>query len=260
MLIMESEVETLTIKKEEITSEISVIILLYKNPNFRGFPKPFDLEIYGKKMWKYLELACSDYPIKATICTSEKDVLGLIKPMLSDSKYTLVLYSDTPLIKKGTIKEILAIARSRDINVMRLTRGFLFNTEYIKQADSIHGTIIEKLDEEDFLTVFDSKQFEFVSQIMKSRILDFHQRNGILIKDTNSTFIDADVIIESGVVIEPFNVLKEQTFIGKNTILQSGNIIINSIVKDNCNISHAHLENTKIESGQIVAPLEKRIG
>lgn len=259
MLIMENEVETQALKKQEKTSEVAVIILLYKSPDFKGFPKPFDLEMYGKKMWKYVELACSDYPIKTTTCTNETDILGLIKPMLTNSKYTLVLYSDTPLIKKSTVKKIVELGMGKDVNVMKLIRGFFFNTEYIRQADSIISTIIEKVEEEDFLSAYDNTHFGKVCAVMKKRIQDFHIKNGVLIKDTNLVFIDSDVIIESGVVIEHSNLIKGQTYIGKNTILESGNYIKNSIIKDNCVITLSYLENVKIESGQVLTQVNKRM-
>lgn len=245
--------------KKSNEGDVAVIILLYKNPNFKGFLKPFDLELYGKKLWKWVELACNNYPIKTTICTPESDVLSLIKPMLTNKKYTLVLFSDTPLIQKNTIEEVLTFARARTANVVNLTRGFVFNTEYIKTIDKIQNPLVERFNEEDFITIYDLKQFEFAGQILKQRILDYHQCNGVLIYDINSTFIDADVIIESGTIIEPNNIIKGKTLIGKYCKLESGNLICDSVIGENCILKSSYISFSKIEKNTVVEPFEKII-
>jgi len=257
ILEVSSKIEVEIKKADE--SDVAIILLLYKNPNFKGFLKPFDLELCGKKLWKWLELACNDYPIKTTFCTPESDILTLIKPMLTNKKYTMVLYSDTPLIQNNTIEEILTFVRARTANVVNLTRGFVFDTEYIKTVDKIQNNLIERFNEEDFITVYDLKQLEFVGQILRQRILDFHQKNGVLIYDTNSVFIDADVIIESGTIIEPNNIIKGKTLIGKNCKLESGNVICDSIVGENCIIKSSYVSCSKVEKNTVVEPFEKII-
>ncbi|MDD4816135.1 MAG: hypothetical protein PHQ62_03265 [Clostridia bacterium] len=257
MEILEVSKELQTKKDEQ--NDVAVIILLYKTPNFVGFFKPFDLELCGKKLWKWVELACNEYSIKTTFCTPESDVLTLIKPMLTNKKYTLVLYSDTPLIQKNTIEEILTYARAKTANVVNLTRGFVFDTEYIKTVDKIQNNLVERFNEEDFITVYDLKQLEFVGQILRQRILDFHQKNGVLIYDTNSVFVDADVIIESGTIIEPNNFIKGKTLIGKNCKLESGNQICDSIVGENCVLKSCYVCCSKIEKNTTVEPFEKII-
>lgn len=258
---MELETKTLSknvlLKEEE--NDVLVIILLFKNPNYPGILKPYELELCGKKCWEWVELACSDYNIKTITCTPETDILSLIKPLLTDKKYTMVLYSDTPLITKNTIEEILNFVRVRDVNVLNLIRGFVFNTEYLKRVEDIKGNLIEKFNEDEFVIAYDLKQFEFVGQVLKRRILDFHLLNGVVISDLNSTNIDADVIIENGSKIEPNNVLKGKTYIGKNCYLESGNIIIDSFISENCILKASYIFNSKIEKNVIVGPFEKVI-
>lgn len=255
-----TDVETQTQKVNVQNESVSVIILLNKNAEFKGVMKPFDLEMSGKKMWKYVELACAGYPIKTTMCTMETDIIKLVKPMLTQSMFTLVLYSDTPLIQASTIKEIIDYAMSYQVNVMTLKRGFLFNTEYLKSVESVQGGLEYFVHENDFLQVKDAAWFEKISSILKNRILDFHLSNGIIIKDKATTFIDADVILESGVIIEPHNVIKGQSFIGKNTQLNPFNVIENSIIKDNCVLNGAYIKNSKIEGGQTIDIFEKIVG
>lgn len=104
MELIETEVLSKKLALIEDDSDVQAIILLYKNPNFTGILKPYELQICGKKMWEWVELACSGYSIKTVACTPETDVLSLIKPLLTNKKYTLVLYSDTPLLTNSTIE------------------------------------------------------------------------------------------------------------------------------------------------------------
>ena len=81
-------------------------MLLYKNESF-NVRAPYDIEIMGKKMWEWVALAGSGARIKSTPCTADSDVLSLIKPYINEEKYVVALYSDTPLITKEHVLEIL---------------------------------------------------------------------------------------------------------------------------------------------------------
>lgn len=251
------EKQALMERKTDLEENVNVIILLNKNPSFVGVNRPFDLEICGKKMWKYVELAASAYRVKTTIITPETNIFQVVKPMLTGSRWTLILYSDTPLIQKSTIEEIIDYAQTKGISALKLARGYIFDTQYLKQADGMASENICHFGTEDFMVAFDARQLEFITQIMKSRIIEFHQHNGVIIMDNNTTFIDADVVIESGVIIHPFNVIKGNSIISRSTTLKSGNIIENSIVAEGCTLLGASLLNAKISAGKTVGAFEK---
>ena len=252
MAVFLEETRTEVEKAKYTDEDVLVIILLNKNPAFRGNARPFDLEICGKKMWKYVELASSDYEIKTTFCTPESDVIGIVKPMLNNKPYTLVLYSDTPLIKKTTVNEIVAYAKAKGVNAMKLRRGYVFNTEYLRQENMIQGAITNEFGEDDFFIVENPTTFATVCQTMKKRILDFHMQNGVLFHDTQTVFIGVDCIIEGGVEIYENNSIGGKTFIGRGTRLYSGNRIENSIIKESCTIQNSFLQNAKIERDTIL--------
>lgn len=262
-LEIEFELKTETnlekLSDSKFDDDVAVIILLYKNPNFKSILKPYELEICGKKMWKWLELACDNYPISTAIATPESDIVNIIKPLLTDKKYTMVLFSDTPLITKETIKEILTYVRAKDCNVLNLSRGYVFNTEYIKNISSIKNKMIVSFNESDFEVADDLIATEKISQIIQYRILTYHLYNGVFIKDLISTFIDADVIIESGVIIEPNNIIQGRTYIGKYTFLESGNKIIDSVIGENCILKNSYICNSKVNKNIVVGPFEKVI-
>ena len=258
---LEEEVGTLPLleKTKSSTHDVLVIILLEKNVNFKNFIKPYELPLCGKKMWEWLLLATSGYQYKTTTCTSESDILSLIKPLLENQKYTAVLYSDTPLLKKSTFDEIMSYVERKDMNALRLTRGYVFNTQYIKHASSIQVGQTEYFDEEDFMTAYDLKQLTFITDIMRNRILDYHMKNGIYMENPQTTFIDADVVIEAGTRIMSNNAIRGKTIIGKNCLIDSGNIIENSIISEGCVICQSYLVESRISEFMTVGPFEKII-
>ncbi len=257
-LLDEIELGTLPMpeKKQVSFEDVLVIILLEKNANFKNFIKPYELTICGRKMWEWLTIATDGYKYKTSTCTNETDILSLIKPLLEGQKYTVVLYSDTPLLKKSTFLEILDFFSMRNLNVLKLTRGYVFNTEYIKSATSIQSTQTRFFDEEDFIIAHDLKQLSLITEIMKNRILDFHLQNGIFIENPLTTFIDSDVVIESGVRIMTNNILRGKTIIGKNCLLEPSNYIENSIISAGCQIRQSSIIESKISEGMVVGPFE----
>lgn len=250
--------ETMTMPEKVLdkTKLVNVIILLYKNTNFTGFSKSFDIEICGKPMRSYVELAVSNYPTKTTVCTLGTNIYSLIRPMLTDSKLTLVLYSDTPLISSQTVEEIVDYALSSPITCQKLPRGFVFDTQYVLNAESLASEQTVYFGDEDFVEVFDLKQLEFVSSIQKARILEKHQKNGVLIQDNLTTFIDFDAEIESGVVIEPLSVIKGQTKIGKNAVIKSGSHLENALIGEGAVIEKSFVKNREVEPFTHTKPFE----
>ena len=135
-LVLERETQTQYAKKAWASSDVLVIVLLNKNFNFGATRTPYELNICGKKMWEWTSLCVGDCEVKTTVCTEESDILTLIKPYLGSKKYTFVLYSDTPLFSAKTFDEALTYFALRQANVLKLKRGYVFDTEYIKNTDS----------------------------------------------------------------------------------------------------------------------------
>ena len=255
---LEEEVGTFAIKQknEPNKDDVLVVIMLEKNPNFKGFIKSYELPICGKQTWEWVKLAVDGFQTKTITCTGESDVLSLLKPLLNDKKWTMVLYSDTPLLKKSTVEEILSYAEFKDMNVLTLSRGYVFKTEYIKQAETILSSNIEYFDEEDFVSVYDLKQLAFVTEIMKNRILDFHFQNGVFIESPSTCHIDADVIIEPGTKLFGNQSIRGKSIIGKNCVLEGYNQIENSIISDNCKITNSYIQSSRVSENMVVGPFE----
>lgn len=245
------------VKEDWVKENTTVIILQVKNPNFKGALRSFDIEILGKKMWEWVALSVGGCIVKTTTCTEESNILSLIKPLLTNSKYTAVLYSDTPLLKRATFLEIMEYFRQREANVLKLSRGYIFNTEYIRNAESINAVQNKFFNEEDFMIAYDYKQLAFINEILKERILDFHMKNGVYIENLNSVSIDADVIIESGTKIYGNNTIKGQTLIQKNSTILSGNVIQDCIISSGSSIVQSYLKESRISENMVIGPFEK---
>lgn len=254
----ENSVKTSVEKERAIdySNDVLAIVLLYRNPNFKGVIKPYNLEICGKKMYEWVEESVSNFEVKTIACDDNSNIVPLIKPLLNKKKTTIVLYSDTPLLTKETIDEVLDYYSMRHLNVLKLNRGWVFNTEYISKAEDVTSVMSRDFGVKEFYAVGDAFSLEYATNILKNRILDFHLHNGVFIEDKNSTFIDASVIIENGVKIEPNNVLKGETYIGKNVVLEPNNTILSSIISSGCDIKSSYIKNSKITENMVVGPFE----
>ncbi|MFA6860642.1 MAG: hypothetical protein WCR30_04570 [Clostridia bacterium] len=226
---------------------VDTIVLQVRSTSFGNFLKPYEISLLGKKMWEWVAFSAPG-KVQTTTCSPEADILSLIHPFLGSAKYTLVLFSDTPLITSKTVSEIVTYASTRDMNVLRLVRGYVFNTEWAKTASGIASTISQSFNDEEFYTINSCAQIPNVINILKMRVLDHLMNSGVVIFDPASTFIDAETMVESGVQIHANNTIRGKSLICKGTILENGNFIENSIIKENCHICHSLISNEKIEA------------
>lgn len=238
--------------------EILFMVLLYKNENFQ-VRAPYDLNILGKKMWQWIAMAGEDFDIKTTPCTFDTDIVSLVKPYVKNHKIVCVFYSDTPLINKSNVEEILDYFKYHNLNVLKLKRGYIFNAEYLLSCDNVLATENRLFDGKEFEAVDSYEDVYNVTKILQNLILDYHIQNGVQIIDKNTTYIDADVVIEKGCRIEPNNNIKGNTYIGENVILEPNNTIIDSIISKNGILKNSYISNSRISENIIVGPFESVI-
>lgn len=250
--------ETEIVKESDNTNNVAVIILQVNNPVFK-VEKPYELKLLGKAMCQWVFMAAADYKPKQVPYNMEEDILEAIKPHLTDSKYTAVLFSDTPLLKAKTLDEIIDYAKVKKVGVVKLTRGYVFETEFVKNAETLYSAQPQYFDEEDFMTVYNYKQLTFIESILKTRILGFHMKRGVRITEPDSTTIEAEVTIEEGTIIYGGNRIYGTCYIGKNVKLLPNNYIKNSIIDDNSKILYSVIENSKIPPNSNIGPFEKII-
>lgn len=251
------DVETLikNIQFEPVDKDVAVIILKIHNPSFQTTEKSFNLKVMGKSMLDWIKLAFDTCPLKEIETDMKSDILSTIKPHLTNKKYTAVFYSDTPLLERRTFLNIMDWIQVKRMNVLKLERGYVFNTEFIKSCEHIYsGTEEHVFSKEDFLTVFNMSQLEIAGQILKNRIINYHQQNGVQILDKNTTFIDADVEIGKNVIIYPNNMILGESVIEDNAIIGPFCTIKQSKIGANSKISNCYLENSEVKKNTNLSP------
>ena len=249
---VESLIESL--KRDPIDNDVDVIVLKINNPAL-FCEKSYDLEILGKSLTNWVKLAFDQCPITEVVCDMSADIISSIKPHLKNKKYTAVFYADTPLLQRRTFLNILDWVQTKKMNVCKLERGWVFVTDFIKNAEKIFTTTeAHDFGKEDFLTVFNLSNFELAGQILKDRIINFHQQNGVQILDRKTTFIDADVSIEKNAVIYPNNIISGSTIIEEGAKIESFCTIKNSRIGKNSVVSSSYIEKSDIKENSKIAP------
>lgn len=244
--------ETEVAENHEWVAKETLVVIVRANgeisPNF---------DLCGKKMIDWVSLATSG--CKQIVIDEPDDILSAVAPLCEDFSFVAVLYSDTPLLKKSTFLDIMDYFSKRRMNVMCLERGYVFRAEYLKNARILLSSSIEEFDREDFVIVNNAQKLSFAFKVLNNRILNYHKNNGVVLFGENTIFIDADVEIEAGTIVYPNNILKGESYIGKNVVLESGNYVFDTIICDEAFVCQSYLEKSKIEKGKVVGPFDKII-
>ena len=203
------------------------------------------LNMFGKSGLEYILSACKDLETKIINYNQEDDIIKEIKQNVNNKKYVLVLFADTPLLRKKTIYEILDYFIIKKLCALKFNRGFCFETDYLKKAEKIYNPQQQTFEEEDFYKVFDSASFSIALNILKNRILSYHQKNGVIINNLTNVYVDADVNIEKEVSLNGNITLKGKTIIKENANLENA-FIENAIVDENVVIENSIIKNSVV--------------
>ncbi|MBE5763138.1 MAG: phosphoglucosamine mutase [Clostridiales bacterium] len=100
----------------------------------------------------------------------------------------------------------------------------------------------------------DLEDLEKVMKMVRHSIIRKHIANGVIFKDLDGVHIDANAKIGQGTQIYANNYIRGNTIIGKECILEAGNIIENATIGDNVRITCSNLENCEVGSQTTVGP------
>ncbi len=143
---------------------------------------------------------------------------------------------------------------SNNLNAMKFDRGLVYKTEFLQDAIDLDPVVKKYFGGKDFERIEDASDFARAYTFLQNKIKNYHKNNNVVLLGEDTIFIDADVEIESGVIIYPNNILKGQTYIGKNVVLESGNTISDSIISNNCIIEKSVIIKSKVEENKSVKP------
>lgn len=217
--------ETPLLKTQTQTDGASVgidyIVVKVHHDDFGVQERTWNLPVLEKPMLSWV----TDVADERVQVVEENKTVGIvpfIKPYLREGKYTVVLFSDTPLVTKKTIQEMLDFTINRNLSVCKGTRAYIFLTEYIRTTDEIYSPQVYYFEEEDFMIASNFKQLSLITETLKNRILHFHMHHGVYVQDPSSTYIGPNVQIGAGTVLGSQVTLKGTVEIGsQNTITQS---------------------------------------
>lgn len=113
-------------------------------------------------------------------------------------------------------------------------------------------------DKTPFGGVNDIKQLQRSSELLRNKIVERAQDNGVRFIAPAQTFIDDTVVIGSGAVIYPGCVLEGETVIGEGAVLESGVVAKNAKVGKDCKIlAYSYLEGAEIGQAASVGPFAR---
>ncbi len=228
---------------------INGVILRVKN-NSLGETR--SLNLLGKPMEKWVEDALR-VPCHTIEAPTVLDISDKLKQILDKTKpITVVLYSDTPLITTKTIDVAIRQLANQKADAVKLPRGCVYKTEYLFELTKLFPQ--EPAGGGEFEAVTDGESLSRVTDSARRRILNFHSGNGVIIFDYHNTFIDCDVIIERGAIIEPYNFIKGKTVIKAYAHIMPGNFMENCIIGENVTVDSSRLYNSFVGAETRVGP------
>lgn len=240
-----------TAKSFEWVAKETLVVLVETEHSFAE-----DFQLCGMKMTDWVALATSGCKHKVISFVGEDEILQAAKQYAGDFSYVAVLYNDIPLLKKQTFLDLMDYFAKRKMNVMRLERGFVFRSEYLENAQILLSGMVEKFGEEDFFVVDNAEKASHAFEVLNARIVDYHKKDGVVFFGENTIFVDVDVQIESGAIIYPNNIIKGQSYVGKNVVLESGNYIVDSAICDGAKVCQSYIKNSVVEKKKNIGPFE----
>ncbi len=118
-----------------------------------------------------------------------------------------------------------------------------------QKVGAYNGSTIEEL-----MGVNSRVELSKAEEIMRRRINEAHMVNGVTIIDTNSTYIESDVEIGNDTIIYPGVMLKGNTKIGSNCVIEMNSAIENSIIGDNTEVKNSTIIDSVVGENTTVGP------
>ncbi|MGN1227801.1 MAG: hypothetical protein ACI4TX_04065 [Christensenellales bacterium] len=249
--ILDTRVERLNVIGD---LSVRVLVLVRKNFSFDGVKPVCDIDCYGKTIKEWAMSSAGEFPCKVVEYALSDNIVDIVRPHLGNEKITLALYCETPLIRHATLVELVNDFIYKNQKVRKFKRGYIFDTEFIRSAESVYAPEISQDNYEDFMPVTSTADLNNCLQIMKRRIMAYHISNGVQIIDINSTYIEAEVELQAGVVIYPNNNILGKTFIEKGAVLYPNNVIKDSYICQNAKLKGAYIESAKVQANAIIEP------
>ena len=242
-------VKTSPIFEKEAQNDVQIILF---KVNYEGFENSYNKKVCGKTCYDYVKKVCSGFKTIETEILATDDPVFYAKSLIDDSyKFTALLFTDTPLLTSSTFLGAVDYARLKNVNMIRLYRGFIFNTEYLKCLSNLYLKEPMDFEPQDFLVCKNFNALNQINKIMQERIYNYHFQNGVEIVGT--PIIDADAYIAQGSKILGACQILGATQIDKNVVVNNS-ILSGAIVGENSFINNSCVSDSILQNNVKVEP------
>ena len=204
--------------------EVSCIIIKITGDKF------IDLDICGKKTIDWVKDYCI-YPYDIIEVDKLGNVIDYVKNY-QNSKYVIVTFANMPLVYPETITELVDYIQMKKLQCAKVGNICIFDTDYIK--NNTFSRDYQEMFTDDtaqFLVCDSYEKYNIICDIMKGNIIRSVMKNGVILKNSNCVYIDAN------------------SYIGKNSVINGNCRIVNSVIGDNANIGlNNDIENCNFEN------------
>jgi len=137
--------------------------------------------------------------------------------------------------------------------------GEVYITDLVARAEQ--NVTVYQIENVEGMGVNTLKELSIVDAILQKRIKDFWMERGVRFFDPASTYIDENVFIGVGSIIERGVVLQGETMIGARAVIQAYAVIRASVIDDDAIIkSHSVIEKSRVERSAKVGPFARLRG
>lgn len=221
----------------------------------RGSDKPnADNVLFGRTLEQWVVGAMRGMETESADYKDGDDFLSAVRPLLSARPVTVVLYSDTPLLTYSAVCECINRFRGERINALKLPRGWVLSTEYARTCTEVKPDKVMALGDEDFITVFNFNQLAYAADIMRSRINYYHMNAGVELEDPATALIDAYAVVEPGVKIGPYCVIKGKSVIRSGAAIGAHSEIDSCVIESGVRIKSSCMESTLVGKNAEIGP------
>lgn len=210
-------------------------------------------KILGVSILDWVQRACENRPLVLNL-NEEQSIIEQIRPYLNGSKYSVVLYGNTPLVTKQHLNDLLGFVERKHLSVCKLEKGYVFKNEFISRMDEFFSTDTYDFSADDFFEVKNMLDAKAAADILKTRLLEFYMKNGVNFENSETIFVDALSEIAYMANISSGANISGSSKIGTNAKIGANAVITNSKIGDDVIIgANAVVEGSIIKSGAKIA-------
>ncbi|MDR1905627.1 MAG: hypothetical protein LBQ27_01750, partial [Clostridiales bacterium] len=177
-----------------------------------------DAKILGKTPYEYLtENICADS--RFSVFEYDDETLANGGSIPPETDYTVKLYSDMPLVTKAEIIQIAEGMHKRRLTAVRIGDAHIYRP--VQSGEPSELSILR----DGFLSCGNPTSFQKIYELLRKKILNNLLSAGVIIPDINSVTIDSCADIKAGTTVMPYTVIRGNTYIGFNNVIESGCII-----------------------------------